>query len=127
MADPNRRREFRYYLHDSIDAFRLQLIGVLSGLDLNELTGCWATAKSSVAGRKIILDVRQLRSCDEGARDWMNEMARGGAVFSVPDGSLSADVPAFLESDAPCTPKKQPNVMQRLLALFNWRSSTEAS
>jgi hypothetical protein len=62
---------FRYYLHDSSDAFRFQFIGQITSSALVELDGCWRTARSSVAGRKVCLDLRELTAADETARVWL--------------------------------------------------------
>jgi hypothetical protein len=62
---------FRYYLHDNSDAFRLQFIGQITSSALAELDGCWRTARSSVAGRKVCLDLRELKAADETARLWL--------------------------------------------------------
>jgi hypothetical protein len=74
IGSPVSRSLLRYYLHDGADAFRFELIGTLSAIDLSELDGCWRTARSSVAGRKLRLDIRQLRDVDEAGRQWLTEM-----------------------------------------------------
>ena len=76
----------RYYLHDGTDAFRFELIGKLSAMDLAELDGCWRTAKSSVAGRKLRLDLRQTVDVDDSGRQWLTEMLAEGAEYTVGRG-----------------------------------------
>lgn len=76
----------RYYLHDGIAAFRFELIGKLSAIDLAELEGCWRTAKSSVAGRKLRLDLRKLIDIDDSGRQWLTEMLVEGADYIVESG-----------------------------------------
>ncbi len=76
-----------YYIHDSVDSFRLQLLGTLKLEDLKELQGCWNTARTTLAGRKLIVDVTGLQQMDESGREWLNAMAAEGAsVLESPQG-----------------------------------------
>src|SRR4051812_43696996 len=70
----------KYYIHDSTEAFRFQLIGELREMDVKELSGCWETAKSTFGNRKLLLDLRALRSTDESGKEWLLAMVREGAV-----------------------------------------------
>jgi hypothetical protein len=63
----------KFYLHDNADAFRFQLIGQLTEASLAELDGCWRTARSCIAGRKVCLDLRGLSVIDEPARMWLKK------------------------------------------------------
>jgi ABC-type transporter Mla MlaB component len=65
---------FRYYLHDNSDSFRFQFIGEVTSAALVELDGCWRTARSSVGGRKIRLDLRDLTGADEAALAWLRTL-----------------------------------------------------
>jgi hypothetical protein len=71
---------FRYYLHDNSDAFRLQFIGQITSAALAELDGCWRTARSSVAGRKVCLDLRELTAADKTARVWLKTFVANEAA-----------------------------------------------
>ncbi|MFZ0592235.1 MAG: hypothetical protein WAM39_17360 [Bryobacteraceae bacterium] len=68
-------QRLKYYIHDHSQSFRLQLLGHLTESDLPELDGCWQTAKPSVAGRKIKLDLRGLTSTDAAGQQWLGAMA----------------------------------------------------
>jgi|SRR3982751_2252930 len=70
----------KYYIHDSTDSFRFQLIGELRDADVKELSGCWETAKSTFGSRKLVLDLRALASTDENGKEWLLAMVREGAV-----------------------------------------------
>jgi len=70
----------KYYIHDETEAFRFQLIGELREADVKELSGCWQTAKSTFGDRKLVLDLRHLRSTDESGKEWLLSMVREGAV-----------------------------------------------
>lgn len=82
-APRERRRTslLRFYIHDSAAYFRIELIGELTEMDIAELAGCWCTAKSSVSGRKLALDVRYLKAVDEAGREWLASMVREGAAY----------------------------------------------
>ncbi len=80
-GDRRRTSLLKFYIHDSADHFRIELIGELAESDVAELAGCWCTAKSSVTGRKLALDVRRLTSVDEAGREWLSTMVREGASY----------------------------------------------
>jgi hypothetical protein len=67
------------YLHDGASSFRIELIGELKESDLGELAGCWQTAKSSVEGRAVVVDVTSLKAADEDAMRWILAMLSEGA------------------------------------------------
>jgi hypothetical protein len=71
-VDPKR---LKYYIHDHVGLFRLQLLGSLTAIDLPELDGCWRTAQSSVSGRSVQLDIRFLDAVDAAGQQWLAEMA----------------------------------------------------
>ena len=72
----------KYYIHDSLDAFRFELKGELTGNDLGELNGCWQTAKTTLGSRKLIIDLRSLAAVDDEGRQWLNTMSAQGASIA---------------------------------------------
>ncbi len=72
---------FKYYIHDSVDMLRFQLLGELSEHDVPELNGCWNTARTILSGRKLVIDLRSLKSVDESGKEWLLSMANEGAVY----------------------------------------------
>jgi hypothetical protein len=74
-------RPFKFYLHDRVDACRLQLLGPLSTRELKELSGCWRTARTTLKARKLILDVSEVTSFDDDARKWIAHMVAEGALL----------------------------------------------
>lgn len=84
---PVRSSFFKYYIHDSVDACRLQLIGDLSEAEVPELSGCWATAKTTLASRKVLLDLRKLATVDDLGKQWIISMASEGALL-LPESFL---------------------------------------
>jgi hypothetical protein len=72
---------FKYYIHDGIDAFRLQLVGELTEPRVAELSGCWRTAKTTLQERKLILDLRDLKALDGAGAKWVTSMGAEGAEY----------------------------------------------
>ncbi|MGA7415722.1 MAG: hypothetical protein WBW33_34940 [Bryobacteraceae bacterium] len=83
----------KYYLHDGVTCFRIQLLGTLSEADLPELAGCWRTARSSVIGRRLVIDSKKLDGLDDAGRRWLAEMIAEGAVIEDRLGS-AVTIPA---------------------------------
>lgn len=78
---------FKYYIHDSVECCRFQLIGDLSEAELRELSGCWATAKTTLGSRNLLLDLRKLKAVDDSGKLWIISMANEGARL-VPETFL---------------------------------------
>lgn len=98
---------FKYYIHDGIEACRFQLIGELTESEIPELSGCWRTAKTMLGRRKLILDLRGLRSLDEAGTMWVTSMASEGAECV----RAASDNPPIEQS-------RKPSRFARLLAIF---------
>ena len=111
----------KYYIHDSIDSFRLQFFGVLSESDIHELRGCWQTAKTTLGGRKLVLDLRGLKGTDEPGKQWLLAMALEGATY-LPDSYFRTGLGngQFVQ-EAPV--QRKLGILSRLISLF--RSSRE--
>lgn len=75
----------KYYIHDSIDALRLELTGELAEGDLKELNGCWRTAKTTLGRRNLLLDLRRLHAVDESGREWLNAMSAQENASFLPE------------------------------------------
>ena len=71
--------QLKYYIHDSIEACRLQLIGEFTATDVKELEGCWNTAKTTLGERQLIVDVAEVDSIDDPGRKWIAFMVAEGA------------------------------------------------
>ena len=74
-----RSSNLKYYIHDSNASFRLELIGNLGGGDIPELQGCWETARTTLAGRDLVIDLRAVVERDQAGIDWLRSMADEGA------------------------------------------------
>ena len=87
---------FKYYIHDSIDALRFELIGELTEGDLPDLEGCWKTAQTTLDGRKLVIDTLQLESMDPAGRAWIDSMLAAGAQSLERDAVQRAPAKASL-------------------------------
>lgn len=120
-ARPNRilrSSRFKYYIHDGIEACRLQLVGELTEVDVPELSGCWRTAKTTLGKRKLIIDLLDLKHLDEAGAKWLTTMVDEGA-HCVPGAAFARGVwlPAASNS-APVEHTRKPGRFGRLLSMF---------
>lgn len=115
---------FKYYIHDSIEACRLQLFGELTEASLSDLDGCWRTARTTLGNRKLILDVRALSAVDDAGKRWLASIASEGATFR-PETYLRDGL-----ASQPAAPQATPaSRLSRLLSFFRGSrvlSSTQA-
>jgi hypothetical protein len=117
-----RSSSFKYYIHDSCAALRLKLIGELTQGDIAELNGCWRTARTTLANRKLVLDLRSLKTVDATARDWLGAMAQEGACY-LPEDFLATCVPGEYRPRAEADLQlRKPGLLSRLAALFRGAS-----
>jgi ABC-type transporter Mla MlaB component len=68
-------------LHDTANELRLRLEGKLAGLWVAELGQCWQTAASTTAGRRTVLDLREVDFVDEEGQALLCRMSRAGVKF----------------------------------------------
>ena len=107
---------FKYYIHDHIDACRLQLIGELTESDVPELSGCWRTARTILGDRKLLVDLRKLKTVDEAGKQWILSMTDEGAAC-IPETFLR-DVTVRSMSDAKETAAGRPSFFAKLLSVI---------
>ncbi|HYZ73371.1 MAG TPA: hypothetical protein VE641_09860 [Chthoniobacterales bacterium] len=105
----------KYYIHDGKEAFRFQLIGDLREGDVKELSGCWETANSTFGNRKLVLDLRGLRSTDETGKEWLLAMVREGAVC-VPESFFRTNLTDQVSSGS-VSSRKRSGLLSRLISL----------
>jgi hypothetical protein len=87
-AKPVRRASsFKYYIHDGVEACRLQLIGELSEREVMELDGCWRTMKGTLGSRRLILDLRAVTAVDDAGKRWLASMGSDRAEY-LPEGFM---------------------------------------
>jgi hypothetical protein len=106
----------KIYLHDGTASFRIQLAGQMTGKDLGELSGCWRTAKSSVANRPLVVDVTLLDAVDDAGLGWFASMVDEGAQLM--DGrELMVSLPKRLTG-----PDRETAQPTETASMSRWRS-----
>lgn len=121
-----KRSSFKYYIHDGVEACRLQLIGEFTERDVRELDGCWRTTKTIVGGRRVVLDLRAVTGVDEAGKRWLASMGSEDAQY-LPESFLQKCI-----SGAPLRPEKperaaRATFLGRLLASFRARADAAQS
>ncbi|MBV8071126.1 MAG: hypothetical protein JO270_14555 [Acidobacteriaceae bacterium] len=114
-GEPIGATSFKYYIHDGIEALRLQLIGELTEAKVTDLDGCWRTARTTLAGRPLIIDVQRLVRVDEAGKRWLAAMAVEGAEF-VPAGYLRGAIASDTPLAKPSKPVERPGLWGRVIA-----------
>ena len=102
-------------LHDSADELRLRLEGKLSGAWVDELRQCWETASSTTAGRRTLLDLREVDFVDAGGEDLLSNMCLRGVEFHVASPLMRSVIDGIASRAQYATLKDKPT-----------RSSTDA-
>jgi hypothetical protein len=112
-----RSSSFKYYIHDSTDALRLKLIGEFTEADVTELNGCWRTARTTIATRKLVLDLRALIAVDEVGKQWLAAMSAEGASY-VPEDYLLTCLAGQHASAGETPAPRRVTLVRRLASLF---------
>jgi hypothetical protein len=68
-----------FYMHDGPKAFRFELSGNLSGVEVGKLDQAWRTASSTFDGKALAVDITFLTGADEPGRDLLRRWSRAGA------------------------------------------------
>ena len=109
-----RSASFKYYIHDGVESCRLQLVGELSVAEVPELSGCWSTARTTLAKRKLLLDLQALHKVDDSGRQWIISMVSEGAIL-LPETFLRDALGSGASS---LTPPGRTGVFARLVAFI---------
>jgi hypothetical protein len=70
-----------YRIHDGAAQFRFELEGALASGNVAELDQCWRTARSTIAGKTLVVDVTSLTAVDETGRRLLDRWREAGAHF----------------------------------------------
>lgn len=117
---------FKYYIHDTAEALRLELLGELTELDLSDLNGCWRTAKTTLATRSLVLDLRGLKMIDDAGKQWLAGMVDEGATY-LPETYLRNGLAGQnLSSNQPKASTVKLGLFGRLFSLFRGSSVAPA-
>jgi hypothetical protein len=78
MTTTAKNDRLQYFVHDDMDAFRLELSGSLSGEGAWSVYHAWRTALSTVDERPVIADITFVTDADEGGRGLLHLWHRSG-------------------------------------------------
>ena len=70
---------FDYYIHDEMEALRLEIRGPLLGHGVTSLDQAWRTGSSILNGRPLLIDLVSVEETDENGRDLLLAWHRMGA------------------------------------------------
>lgn len=70
-----------FYIHDGTQSLTLQVIGALSGGKAKELEQTWLTARSTLAGRNLFVDLSGVTYVDGDGQAVLGRLAGHGAMF----------------------------------------------
>lgn len=119
-----KRRSFKYYIHDSVAACRLQLIGEFTEQDVAELDGCWRTAKTILGGRRVVLDLQSVTAVDETGKRWLASMGSEGAQY-LPETFLQKCISGAPIAAAQRDPGAKASLVGRLLGSLRGANAAE--
>lgn len=77
-------------IHDTPEALQLQLEGKLSGPWVAELESCWRTVASTMSGRRLAVDLRDVTFVDNAGRYLLALMHHSGASLEAGDPMMQA-------------------------------------
>jgi len=87
----------KFYQHDAPATFRFVLFGDLAGASAVELEQAWTTAKSTMSGKRLIVDIAGLGSADETGLALLERFRDAGALFVVGFQSEPSAIAASLQ------------------------------
>lgn len=76
-----RQQMASFYIHDGAQALTLQISGTLTQGAAAELEQTWLTARSTLAGRELLVDLCNVISADDGGQTVLRRLASHGARF----------------------------------------------
>jgi ABC-type transporter Mla MlaB component len=85
----------RLYQHDSVADFRFEPRGELEGAGVQDLEQAWEAAKSTLAGKELIVDLAGVTGADEAGFALLSRMRESGALLMA---TLPRESPEFLRT-----------------------------
>jgi hypothetical protein len=121
-----KRSSFKYYIHDGVEACRLQLIGEFTEREVRELDGCWRTTKTIVGDRRVVLDLRAVTGIDEAGKRWLASMGSEGAPY-LPESFLQKCISGAPIRPEELNPAARTSFLGRLRASLRTRADAAQS
>jgi len=124
----SKNERLQYFVHDDMDAFRLELSGSLSGEGARSVYHAWRTALSIVDERPMIADITFVTDADEGGRGLLHLWHRNGVRIKAATAESCALAESILgEPFSVAAPTPGIGWLQRLSATMRGRSTVAAA
>ena len=102
------------YIHDGAQALTLQISGAVTQGSAAELEQTWLTARSTLAGRELLIDLGSVISVDDDGQTVFRRLASQGARF-ISASPLSDSLAEQVSHRMPeLLPAPRPSVWNRL-------------
>jgi len=103
-----------FYIHDGAQALTLQISGALTPGAAAELEQTWLTARSTLAGRELLVDLGNVISVDDDGRAVLRRLAGDGAKFITASRLTEALAEEVSRRMPELLPEPRPSVWKRL-------------
>ena len=97
-----------FYIHDGAEALIFQISGPLTKEAAGELEQTWLTARSTLAGRELLIDLGSAATVDNDGQTVLRRLAGEGARFITASSltealaeAISRKLPEFLVAPLP--------------------------
>ena len=112
-----------YYLHDEVDALRIEIAGDLTGAGVSSIKHAWRTANSVLSGRDIVVGLTAVAEADADGRGLLLTWHRCGARFIARSMDSRALAERILGVSVPMLPAKSGWRQQFSDFLRHWSSA----
>jgi hypothetical protein len=109
-------------LLDSAKELRFRLEGRLSGPWINEFRQCWLTASSTTAGRRTVVDLREVDFVDPAGETLLRELLDGGVDLEAATPFMKAVVKRIAGAGCDTVEEKSSRTANALLCTDPLRS-----
>jgi hypothetical protein len=103
-----------FYIHDGADILTLRIIGPLAGGATAEVEQAWLTARSTLAGRGLVVELGDHAVADIGGMALLRHLARHGARFVTTSPLADALAEAASQRTPEFLPTPKPTLWNRL-------------
>jgi hypothetical protein len=103
-----------FYIHDGAQALTLQIGGALTQGAAAELEQTWLTARSTLAGRELLVDLGNVISVDDDGQTVLRRLAGDGAKFITASSLTEALAEEVSRRMPELLPAPRPSLWNRL-------------
>lgn len=103
-----------FYIHDGAQALTLRIVGPLTKGTAAELEQAWLTARSTLAGRNLTVDLGDVETIDAEGRSLLRQLAGQGARFITASRLTDAMAQEVSRRTPELLPKRRHGLWTRL-------------